>query len=316
VYKSSCNQASSPIQNLYFIDLVSPSVLSAVYGHSSVGMTEPSDGYMLGRGLGPSLRLVAQHWLWKNHYGWNLYPGTQTTQHKQQREQEERPQSETVADLATGNAIWLIDEAVAHPSNKYFGFDISTSQFPPQDTWPANVTLQHLDATAPVPPEHVGVFDAVHIRLLVPAVRANDPRPVLRNAIAMLKPGGMLQWSEIIPQCITLGRPGHVSAAQTIIATMRTRMGSPGGIDAHWISRLPSIFREEGLGGVECLRMGEPRQEMWMFWGEMCAGAMEEAAAALRMGTDSLVEMAKERQRGDFAFYEPQIVVGWKERRV
>lgn len=276
VYKFSCDQASSPIQNLYFIDLVSPSVLSAIHGHSSVGMTEPSDGYMLGRGLGPSLRLLAQHWLWKNHYGWNLYPGTRTTQHEQ--EQEERPKAQTFADLATGNAIWLIEEAAAHPSNKNLGFHINTSQFPPQDTWPASVTLLLPDATAPVPPEHVGVFDAVHIRLLVPAVRANDPRSVLRNAIAMLKPGGLLQWGEVIPQCITLRRPGHVSAAQTIIAAMRTRMGSLGGIDVHWISRLPVIFGEEGLGGVECLRMGKPRKEMWMFWRELCAGAMEEAA--------------------------------------
>jgi SAM-dependent methyltransferase len=147
---------------------------------------------MLGRGLGPSLRLLAQHWLWKDHYGWNLYPGTSPTNQVLEQDQGGSPAPQRIADIATGNAIWLIEEAALHPSNTYFGFDINTAGFPPTDTLPSNVTLQRLDATAPVPPEHIAVFDAVHIRLLVPAVRANDPRPILRNALAMLKPGEML----------------------------------------------------------------------------------------------------------------------------
>lgn len=273
-------------------------------------MTEPSDGYMLGRGLGPSLRLLAQHWLWKSHYGWNLYPGHRYTPHDQEQAEKHEPQR--IADLATGNGIWLIEEAALHPSNLYYGFDINTAAFPPKETLPANLTLQHLDATAPVPPEHIGVFDVVHIRLLVPAVRANDPRPILRNALAMLKPGGLLQWGEIIPRCVTLGRPGHVSMAQGIIAAMSKRMGAMPDIEEHWISRLPGTFGEEGLGGVQVLKM-EPRKEMWRFWGENCAGAMEEAAGAIGFGKDALAEMARERARGEFAFFEPQIVVGWKE---
>jgi hypothetical protein len=68
--------------------------------------------------------------------------------------------------------------------------------------------LQLLDSTTAVPEALIGIHDVVHIRLLVPAVRKNDPRPILHNAIRMLKPGGLHQWKEIIPRCITLGRPG------------------------------------------------------------------------------------------------------------
>lgn len=164
--------------------------------------------------------------------------------------------------MATGNAIWLIEEAIRNPSDIYIGLDINESQFPPKDTLPDYVTLQVLDATAAVPEEYVGAFDIVHIRLLVPAVRGNDPRPILHNAMTMLKPGGFLQWGEIIPRSTTLGRPGHVSAAQKIISGMLSKMGSPTEIEENWISRLPRIFEECGLSSVECFKMGQPRKEM------------------------------------------------------
>lgn len=102
----------------------------------------------------------------------------------------------------------------------------------------------------------------------------------------------MLHLREVIPQCVTLGKPGHVSAAQGTIAKMNERMSSGGKIEDHWISRLPRTFEEEGVSGVQVLR-GKPRREMWRFWGKNCAGAMEEAAGMLGMGIE-LKKMARE----------------------
>lgn len=223
-------------------------------------MTQPSDGYMLGRGLGPSLRLLTQHWLWKDQFGWNLCPEAGRIQ------QTEPGKRLNIADLATGNAIWLIEEGSCHPSDSYSGFDINKGQFPPDETLPNNVTLHTLDATGTVPEEHVGVFDIVHIRLLVPAIRANDPRAILRNALRMLKPGGFLQWSEIIPQSITLGHPEHISAAQKIISAALAKMGSPDDHQENWIRQLPRIFEECGLQEIKVFKMGEPKKEMWRYW--------------------------------------------------
>lgn len=52
-----------------------------------------------------------------------------------------------------------------------------------------------------------------------------------------------------------------------------------------------------------------------MYWAENCAGPMEELSMAGNMGTECLIEMARERQKGELAFFEPQIVVRWKGRK-
>jgi hypothetical protein len=95
---------------------------------------------------------------------------------------------------------------------------------------------------------------------------------------------------------------------------MNKRMGSGGEIEEHWISSLAGTFTEEGLGGVKVFRR-EMWREMWRYRGENCAGAIEEAAGALGLGGEGLREMARERERGEYAFYEPQVVVGWKGGR-
>lgn len=38
-----------------------------------------NDSYLLSRGTGPSVRLMAQHWLYKDYFGWNLHPTIQET---------------------------------------------------------------------------------------------------------------------------------------------------------------------------------------------------------------------------------------------
>lgn len=47
------------------------------------------------------------------------------------------------------------------------------------------------------PPQFVGYFDVVHVRLITVVVKNNDPRPLLANLTKLLKPGGYLQWGEV-----------------------------------------------------------------------------------------------------------------------
>ena len=42
-----------------------------------------------------------------------------------------------------------------------------------------------------------GKYDIVHVRLLILVVENSDPRPIIRNLVQMLKPGGYLQWEEL-----------------------------------------------------------------------------------------------------------------------
>lgn len=41
-------------------------------------------------------------------------------------------------------------------------------------------------------PELEGLYDVLHIRLLLLVVRDNDPRPILKSALRMLKPSRYL----------------------------------------------------------------------------------------------------------------------------
>lgn len=66
------------------------------------------------------------------------------------------------------------------------GFDISSDQFPRNDSLPANVSLQTLDVFAPIPEELIGKYDLVNVQLFLAIVRNDDPRPILKNLISML----------------------------------------------------------------------------------------------------------------------------------
>ncbi len=213
-------------------------------------------------------------------------------------------------------SIWLIEESHGlPPGSKAIGFDISDSMAPSSHTLPANVSLQFLDARADIPAEYLNAFDVVHIRLVVGAVYDNDPRPILRNMIRMLKSGGMLQWGEIMLDAYVLGKPQSegMTASRKVMAEVAKRLGTthvaPGDT---WLRQLPTIFEECGLQSVECTKAGEPRREMWKYWGEVLSGAVEEIIAATGIGCQYLPDLASERDSGDYVYVEPRIVTGWK----
>jgi hypothetical protein len=47
------------------------------------------------------------------------------------------------------------------------------------------------------PPEFIGYFDVVHVRLITVVVTNDDPTTVLPNLSKLLKPGGFFQWDEV-----------------------------------------------------------------------------------------------------------------------
>ncbi|KAK3349645.1 hypothetical protein B0T25DRAFT_247331 [Lasiosphaeria hispida] len=180
---------------------------------SSHGETDPTTfhhaqtAYALDRsGYTASGRLVFQHYLWKDVTGALIHPhiledlgvslageALESGRHVELR----------VADIGTGTGVWALDVArlpSAHGSNKKFsvhGFDISDEQFPPGHVLPENVQLSVSDALS-VPPESLhGTFDIVHVAHFA-GVRAlgEDPAPVIDHALALLKPGGWIQWDE------------------------------------------------------------------------------------------------------------------------
>ncbi|KAI1429591.1 hypothetical protein F5Y12DRAFT_413037 [Xylaria sp. FL1777] len=156
--------------------------LNGSNNHSNKG-----DGYALMRDCNASVRLTAQHYLWKDLLGYLVHPDIPT-----------RSQDLKVADVATGNGIWLHDFACNAPSSAEFhGFDVSLDQVGPRSWLPANIHMHTWDIFEEPPAQFCQYFDIVHVRLITVVIKNNNPQPVLESLTKLLKPGGYLQWDEV-----------------------------------------------------------------------------------------------------------------------
>ena len=231
--------------------------------------------YVLNRNYAATTRLNSQHLLWKLELGYSLHPTLWPTTKKRIQRPElttsaeklvstisdpVRPIAEgsvrgfRIADLATGTAIWALDIAQTFPRAQIDGFDIDLQQCPPREWLPDNVSLREWDIFSnTISPELENVYDVVHIRLLLLVVQDNDPRPVLRNALRMLKSGGYLQWDELDPwgaytvdvqagtqRCGDGDKGGRFQEEQELTAMSTLR----------WVSELHDIMEEVGFEDV------------------------------------------------------------------
>jgi SAM-dependent methyltransferase len=166
---------------------------------------ETDVAYALDRaGYSASGRLMFQHYLWKDATGCLIHPsilsdvgGGGVGPKSSGGEVEVR-----VADVGAGTGAWALDVAALSGVDgidrfSVHGFDISDEQLPPAHILPENVRLSVGDALADVPDELHGTFDIVHVAHFA-GVRAlgDDPGPVIRHALALLRPGGWIQWDE------------------------------------------------------------------------------------------------------------------------
>ncbi|KAK3069204.1 hypothetical protein LTR53_012644 [Teratosphaeriaceae sp. CCFEE 6253] len=151
-----------------------------------------------------SARLHLQHWIFTYQLGYLLHPkiGADGEPLK-------------IADVACGNAAWLLDVARQYPQHDYHGFDITPAHFVHAANLPANVHLHTWDAFGELPSELVGEFDIVDIRTIYSAVIDNNVEPLLDNLLKMLKPGGCLQWAENDASTLTAHAPQDVKADAT-----------------------------------------------------------------------------------------------------
>lgn len=147
-----------------------------------------AEPYWLGRASDEQKRLLKQHSIWTRSIGYLLPPSIIST----------LPANARIADIGTGTGIWPTEMSQASPPTYSFhGFDISSEQFLPQDSLPANVTLGYGDFFAPIPEELRGTFDLVNVRLIIISLGPVAVwQRVLANLLALLKPGGAICWTE------------------------------------------------------------------------------------------------------------------------
>ena len=85
------------------------------------------------------------------------------------------------------NRIWMVDTASSLSATVSFdGFDICLDQTPAPAFLPNNVHLHHWDMFQEPPPEFIGQFDLVHVRLVTLVIKDNDPEPLIRNLRKLL----------------------------------------------------------------------------------------------------------------------------------
>ncbi|MCJ1436052.1 hypothetical protein MMC27_005430 [Xylographa pallens] len=188
---------------------------------------------------GCCIRLNAQHFLWQRQLRFHVHSDISLPKN----------QDLSIADVGTGTGAWLFEVAGEFASNTVFdGFDISTAQFPDENDLPANISLKILDIGGNDLPDSVmGKYDLVHIRLFAFAVLNNDPTPILKNLVKMLKPGGWLQWSEA--DSTPMKRRHLQLVGSTIASKMMSKffLWTDRYYPRSWVPNLAEKFTEHGL---------------------------------------------------------------------
>ncbi|KAF2741417.1 hypothetical protein EJ04DRAFT_539535 [Polyplosphaeria fusca] len=143
--------------------------------------------YWLARSTVEQQRLTRQHHTWTKSIGYLIHPSIAPT----------LPEDANIADVGCGTGVWMVETAKDSPKTwKFDGYDISDAQFLPQEALPSNVTLGIGNFKNPFPQELLGKYDLINIRLIIISMGEGVWESTLRNVIALLKPGGAIQWIE------------------------------------------------------------------------------------------------------------------------
>ncbi|KFZ25185.1 hypothetical protein V502_00317 [Pseudogymnoascus sp. VKM F-4520 (FW-2644)] len=194
--------------------------------------------YFFPRDSAESERLNSQHEAWMSDIGYALHPSIQT--HESMR----------VADIGTGTGIWLY-EVAQHLSatSQLDGFDISPSQFPdPKDT-PSNMTFRVQDLLQPFADELLGKYDVIHIRFMCFALSRNEWEQAVKNLVALLKPGGYLQWGDAAIGTLRAATTDPTQSTRYMEKSIEviSQLAVATNKDFSCVERLPLTFKEQGL---------------------------------------------------------------------
>ncbi|KAE8450973.1 hypothetical protein EG329_005413 [Mollisiaceae sp. DMI_Dod_QoI] len=193
------------------------------------------DHYVLGRGVSESIRLDAQHLLWRMYLGYVLQPQIPITNGMK------------IAELGTGTGIWLFDAArLLPPTVSLHGYDICSDQFPSKSLWPENITLGLLDSLVYPPTALIGQYDVVHLRMWASNLRENNTTPLIQHIKRLLKPGGYIQWED----ADLVNQEVRGEDAEHFAEMMRT-LFKRAGLQYEWVSDLRYRLPQQGFDIIQ-----------------------------------------------------------------
>jgi len=124
-------------------------------------------------------RLNEQHVFTTKTLGFLIHPNIPTTS-----------PTLKVADIGAGTGAWLLDVAKDLPTTcDLVGFDLTSSAFPPPDTYPSDVSFKIQDMYLPFPVSEIGTYDVVAVRFVSSAATRAERSRAIANLKTLLKPG-------------------------------------------------------------------------------------------------------------------------------
>ncbi|KAL1986735.1 hypothetical protein VTN96DRAFT_5600 [Rasamsonia emersonii] len=226
-------------------------------------MTQEKEIYLLKRDKDESARLDEQHTFFVDVIGGSPIHASIS-----------KDRLFAVADIATGTGIWLkhvsellTKEAPSDRSRYYQGFDISPAQFPANA---GDIHFSVQDVLEPFPPEHMNRYDLVHVRFLAGAIRQADYKAVVANLVALLKPGGYIQWVDFELDALSQSKKDEYPRFSEI-AKQILDFGVRLGLSSSTPAVVYEASKEAGLVDVtrhECSTLAQPqlheRAQRWM----------------------------------------------------
>lgn len=121
----------------------------------------------------------------------------------------------------------------------------------------------------PLPEEMIGAYDIVHVRAFVSIIVNSDVTPLLSTALALLKPGGWLQWEESRADTYFVDSPFpevSKSACQTIVQILKAG-GEARGSSFEFLGELDRHLKEHGFDDVH-MEAPDTRKQDYKAWTE------------------------------------------------
>ena len=275
------------------------------------------DAYVLGRDFKSASRLNHQHYMWYETLHFHLHPSIRadtsvpsTTGTRLQT----TAAPLRIADVACGSSAWLRSVALELPHAELDGFDLSLTQCPPIQWLPSNIRLQEWNVFNEPTAQMEGRYDIVHTRLIYCVVQDEDARPILRNLMRLLKPGGWLQWDELNVEHSFLMRT-EAGVQSPVMDDMLEALKQKG----KWVNRLPESMVASGLCDV-AFQEFEERKDLAKAFFDVNLAKDEELANNALKGTEkgtnllSMIEKMYEESIGGVVICTPKVVCTARKR--
>ncbi|KAG1049410.1 hypothetical protein G6F43_008264 [Rhizopus delemar] len=168
---------------------------------------EEASTYWLPKDEEEQRRLAGQHFAYKELFGGNLLSSVCNSL--------DFEKGISVLDIGCGSGVWIMDMINDYPNCTYHGCDIvdTTNKVLKIDQF----TYSHGNIVKGLPYKD-DTFDFVHMRFFIFALRAEEWPIAIKEAIRVVKPGGMVQFYEAGFECLIIVVK-HISVVNILAAS-------------------------------------------------------------------------------------------------